>query len=199
MAHDPDERDLGRLWREQKEGGPPMSLAEIRARSHRFERQIRVRNLAEYVAGAFVVFWFARMILADLDLATRAPIDTWTRIGAALLVAGTCYVMYQIHRRGSASSLPGDLGLTSCVEFHRTALVRQRDALAGVKTWYLLPFVPGLVTIFVAGLFAGTERRLPAILGFVITALVFAAIAHANARAARTLQREIDALDEKNR
>ena len=35
----------------------------------------------------------------------------------------------------------------SCLEFHRSELVRQRDLLRSVWWWYLLPFVPGMLLI----------------------------------------------------
>jgi len=39
----------------------------------------------------------------------------------------------------------------SCIDFHRSELMRQHDLLATVWSWYLLPFTPGLV-VFLIGL-----------------------------------------------
>ena len=60
------------------------------------------------------------------------------------MIAGALTVMFELHRRGSARTAPADLGLSTCIDFHRKSLERQRDALRTVWIWYLLPFVPGL-------------------------------------------------------
>jgi hypothetical protein len=40
-------------------------------------------------------------------------------------------------------------GVSTCIEFHRRTLERQRDALRGVGSWYLLPLVPGIAVIMI--------------------------------------------------
>ena len=82
--------------------------------------------------------------------------------------------------------------------FQGAELVRQRDALHDAWLWYVAPFVPGL-RVFMRGMETepagpGAGRRGP----LIHLAMVAAALGVAvwlNRRTARTLQREIDALD----
>ena len=116
--------------------------------------------------------------------------------------------MYELHRRASAEPVSGELGLRSCVEFQHWQLVRQRDALRSVWSWYLLPFLPGMC-VFLCGLFEfvmGIARAagkpfplVAAIAAFSLIAAgigaVFFAIWKLNNWAANKLQVQIDELD----
>ena len=135
--------ELGALWQSQPTEPPRMSPEELRSRMHRFERRIFWRNLREYAAGVVVliVFGYYEWLFPAL----------LQRIGSTLTIAGTLYVMYQLHRRASARISPADAGMKSCLEYHRQELERQRDALRAVWSWYLLPFVPGMA-VFLAGM-----------------------------------------------
>jgi hypothetical protein len=110
---------------------------------HKFERKIFWRNIKEYVAGAIVVAGFGYY-----EWRFPAPL---MRIGSGLIILATFYVLHQLHRRASAEPLPADLGRSTFIEFHRRQLIRQRDAIQSVWSWYLRPFVPGLA-FFLAGL-----------------------------------------------
>jgi hypothetical protein len=106
-------------------------------------------------------------------------------------------VVVSSHPRSSASQA----GM-SVVVFHRVALIRQRDALRSVGTWYLAPFVPGLV-LFVLGRyfqFHAPGRPLPwdrqiILLCAVIAVLISGINWLLNVCGAERLQREIDHLD----
>jgi hypothetical protein len=116
-----------------------------------------------------------------------------TRLGAALVVAGTLVVMWQLNRRASSRVVPADLG-GACLQFQRDELVRQRDALRSVWLWYLVPLLPGLV-VFMWGMQRGSAHHPFEMLvdGFMLA--VFVTIAVINRRAAAKLQRQIDILD----
>jgi len=181
------------MW-QQGSGEPPRFSPE------ELQRTIKRRNLREYVAAALVlaVFAYYSWIFPALLL----------RIGCGLIIAGTGYVIYQLHRRASARPAPADMGFQSCVNFQRSELVRQRDALRGVWSWYLLPFLPGLV-VFLLGLFQFTMQVTkaagrpfpigPAILGYTLVAgcigIIFFVIWLMNRKAAKNLQSQIDDLD----
>ena len=190
MTHEPSQQDMRTLWRNQEMESYPFSLEEIRSQARRFQSQIRWRNLREYLAAVvggvlFVyLFWFRD--------------DTLVRIGVALTVAGALYVCYQLHKRGSVRKLPAELALKTCLEFHRTELVRQRDLLRDVWRWYLLPVVPGFSLIVLADAVSFSSSLWAFALLFlvvVVWAVVFWSIAALNMREARRLQQEIDALD----
>jgi hypothetical protein len=190
----------------QQGSGEPSGFngEELRERMNKFERTIRRRNLREYLAAALVVGVFAYYgwVFPTLLL----------RIGCALLIMGTAYVAYQLHRRASARPAPAEMGLRNCVEFQRSELERQRDALRAVWSWYLLPFLPGMV-IFLIGLFQFTRNvteaagrpfhTIAAVVGFTLVAacvaIVFVVIWQLNRWAAKRLQMQIDDLDQLSR
>ena len=143
MTNEEPSEKIERLWQNQPAEGAHISSEDLRRRMRKFERKIFWRNLREYVAGAIVIAGYAyyEWKLPALLL----------RIGSGLTIAGALLVMFQLHRRASAESPASDLGHSTYVEFHRRELVRQRDALRSVWSWYLLPFVPGLA-VFLGGL-----------------------------------------------
>jgi hypothetical protein len=192
--------NLCHLWRQDSGEPPRFTPEELRSRARNFERTIGRRNLAEYIAAALVivVFGYYAWIFPTLLL----------RIGCFLIILGTVYMVYQLHRRASARPMPADLGLQSCVEFQRAELERQRSALRSVWSWYLLPFLPGM-GVFLVGLFQFAIRTAEAAgrsfqAGIAIAALslvagcvaiVFLVVWRLNRWAARKLQVQIDDLD----
>jgi hypothetical protein len=176
---------------------PVAELCDVPQAAQRFQRRIVWRNLREYAAGAVVTASFGYYISAFHSALIRT--------GCGLVIAGTLFVVFTLHKRGAARTVPSEGELRACVDFHRKELQRQRDLLRGVWLRYLLPFVPGLI-VFRAGIL---ERALgqptaPAHAVAIVTrftlavaacAVVFVGIGKLNQRAADKLQREIDALN----
>lgn len=194
MTNESSSPDIRGVWQSQPTQPPRISRDDLRRRMQKFERRISRRNLREYASGIFV-------IAASAFCEWRLPAPLF-RLGSGLAIAGALYVMFQLHRRASARPAPEDLGLNTCIEFHRQVLARQRDALRGVGSWYLLPLVPGLAVIMV-----GTARNQWAahpdqlghlIMGYGIVAglvaVVFLAVWRLNQRGADRLQDQIDEL-----
>ncbi len=172
-----------------------MSVAEVHAKASSFQSRIRWRNFREYAASAIVVLFFGYRFMQTVD-----PL---IRTGMALIIAGTCYVVWQLHVRGSSSELPKVAGVSSFIDFQRGQLIRQRDMLTHIWSWYLGPFVPGLVLTMVA-IGRANPHHLPNVwlqtaLNLGIVLAVFLAVAWLNKRAARRLQRQIDELDAASR
>ncbi|MCP5111057.1 MAG: hypothetical protein GY953_09500, partial [bacterium] len=117
-----------------------MSVQELSNRASRFQRKIIWRNVREYLAAVVVLGFFGFNLWNTDSVIMRA--------GAALVIAGTLYVVVQLRRRGAAKEVPADLGWRNSIEFHRQELERQRDLLRSIWRWYLLPLVPGMVVIF---------------------------------------------------
>jgi len=182
--------NLKSLWQNQSVEPVQMSLEEIRQKAKRFQKAIRNRNLREYVASAFVFAAFGYFMWRFPEM----------RLACALILAGTVYVLYQLHTKGAAKTVPESLALRTCLEFHRRELQRQRDLLRDVWKWYLLPFVPGLLAFIVLPLLHLPPekwiRTLPVVL---LWAAMFYAIWRLNRRGANKLQRQIDELDSMNR
>ena len=180
-----------------------MTVADIHANAQRFERRARLGNRVEYIACVFVVMSFGFVALG-LHPAFRH--DWLVRSGAGLVLLATLYVAWQLRRRVSIRA-PLESG-ASLVDAYRAALIRRRDALRSILTWYLAPFVPGMLVMF-----AGYWARKPApslspqaahyvtgvihvttVLVVVICALTFFIAWLINQRAADRLQRQIDEL-----
>lgn len=189
--------DMTSVWKNQSLEKVEISLEQLRGKAQKLEKRVWQRNLREYVASAIVVAAFAYYIWLF-----PSPL---VRLGCVLVIAGTLFMVCVLLKKGSARNVPAQMGMRSCVEFHREELLRQRDLLRGVWTWYLLPLVPGLA-LFLAGLFRQTMQQpnasahagaIIATFSFttVVCALVFVGIGKLNQWAARKLQCEIDALD----
>lgn len=184
------------LWQSQPAEPPKLSSEDLRRKMRGSERRIFWRNIREYAAGAFVIaaFGFYEWKLPTLLL----------RIGSGLTIAGTIYVMFQLHRRASVGPAPSDLGLSSCIDFYRRALERQRDALRAVWSWYLLPFIPGF-TVFSIGTALNQRAARPGNLGHLVMGFgilagcvtaVFFGVWKLNQCGAKKLQSQIDELNE---
>jgi hypothetical protein len=194
MNHESASEEMKSLWQSQPTDQPKIRPEDFRRKLDKFERRIFWRNAREYAAGVVVIagFGYYGWKLSGLLV----------HVGAGLIIAGTLIVMYELHRRGSVRSAPADLGLSTCIEFHRKSLERQRDALWTVWTWYLLPFVPGLV-VFEIGSAMMQWKAHPVGLGHLVTrflisggtiAVVFFGVWLLNQWAAGKLQKRIDEL-----
>lgn len=180
------------LWTSQPQEPMDLSLTDIHKRARRFQSRIRRRNYTEYAAALLVIGVFGWMAFLVPNLVVKA--------GATLTALGAVYVSAALHRKGGTSGRMPD-GAQPLAEFHRMELVKQRDALATVWRWYLAPFIPGLL-VFVAGVSFAPETGLPMsarLLQFgsamAIVGLAFAMVGFLNARAVKTLDAEIEALD----
>jgi hypothetical protein len=187
MPNDPGLNDPRNLWQNQDEEGGgkvTITLNDIRTRAARLERRIYWRNMREYGAGVLVVAAFTVQLWRG---------HGWQLAPPLLLIVGTIYVMFQLHRRGGARSLPADAGLRASLDFHLRELGRQRDALHTVWLWYLLPFVPGFVAaLFVKAAESGINARL-IVSGVVLVLLLFGAWG-LNEWTARKIDRRIQEL-----
>src|SRR5262249_41044063 len=118
------------------------------------------------------------------------------RSGFALLIAGMVYTMYQLHRRGAAKSVSASAAVGPSLEFYRSELQRQRDLTNTVWSWYLAPFVPGLVVSAIVSAAHNLHPWHIAVVTFWygLIAALFVFVWRWNARAARCLERMINDL-----
>jgi hypothetical protein len=186
--------DMKNLWQSQPTEPPKIHPEDFRRKMDKFERRIFWRNMREYAAGVVVIVGFGYFGFKLHGLLVR--------VGAGLIVAGALAVMFELHRRGSVRTAPADLGLSTCIDFHRKSLERQRDALRTVWTWYLLPFVPGLAVFEIGSAINQWEAHPVGLEYFVLASLVSPAIIGAvffgiwrlNQWGAGKLQKRIDEL-----
>ena len=164
-----------------------MSLQEIRIQAQQFQNRIHRRNRREYFAGSLTI----ALLLLEISF---LPLSLLIKVALGLFALGTVNLLYGIRKRGTQRPLPADLGLTSCTDFHRLELERQRDAIGSVWRWGLLPMSPG-VLVMTAALYTMPRGGLrAAVVGFILMVLYLSFFAFLNIRGARKLQRKIDAL-----
>ncbi len=203
MPDKPSDFEPQTLWQSQPTEHDPMTVAAIHQKAQVFQAKIRRRNLIEYIAAAVVIVGFAPALVRG---------NWMMHGGAALIMAATAFIVWQLHKRGSAAAVPpvGD----SLVDFHRRELMRQRDALRSIAVWYLAPFVPGM-SLFLIGewfmptapLFLISRWTVPAapnhtvaqhhvalLVTVAFQVLIFLGIWLLNQWGARRLQRRIDEL-----
>ena len=175
--------DIRHAWQASGGDTPLPDLAQLRAGADRFHRLIRRRNAIEYAACLLVVAFFGYGALSG---AIKDPI---AQVGAGLIVLGTVFVAWQLHRRASAVEPPQ--GLMPILVHQRAQLVRQRDALASVGRWYLAPFVPGLTLMILApGIRHGIGTLdAGAWIALAVNLALFGGLWRLNRRSARQLQR----------
>jgi hypothetical protein len=188
--HQPDIDPQG-LWQAQKKEYDAMTLADIHLKARKFESRVQGRNAREYIACGIVIVGFAPALVFGPNWMMRA--------GAALIMLATVYVGWQLHRRASveASPEPGE----SLVDTYRRQLIRQRDALRSIGSWYLAPFAPGMALTLIGIWFRAPKPGVSverAHAGLLIVAVVWIAVCAGiwllNKRGAKLLQKRIDEL-----
>lgn len=181
----PPDHDLKHAWRAQPQTLTALPVAWLEAQVQATRSQIQGRNRREFWAAAAAVPVFGLYLWF---------FPAWaSKLGAALVILASLWVMLQIHRRGANLPLPEDLA-AQALPYQRAQLVRQREALHSVWRWYLAPLLPGLL-LFGAGMYdASLGWGLPLGLDGLVL-LVFGGIHAVNRRAAAQLQPQIEALD----
>lgn len=184
MTESPTNR-MQELWQRQPVEGITMSVEEIRSRATKFEKKIFWRNFREYIAGAIAIVVLGVFFVGAHDLLNRSAF--------ALLIAGMVYVMYQLHRRGAAKTMPTAAAAGPSLAFYCGELKRQRDLTASVWSWYLGPFVPGLVFSAIASASRDLHLQHIAVVTFwyALIAAFFVFVWRLNVRATRCLERMI--------
>jgi hypothetical protein len=178
--------DVRRLWQSDAVDEVRMPVAEVRRKAARFQNKIRMWNAFQYAAGILTIVGYGRLLLGHPSLGGV--------FGILLLIAAPIAGMYLIHEGRSARSLPQDMALNSCLDFHRREVERQRDFL--LRSWrYLLLPVPGMVVLSLqAGSAVPSVRWRGNFELAVIVIVFFLAVTMARRLQARKMQREIEAL-----
>jgi hypothetical protein len=182
---------LRSLWQSMPTDPVVITVQDMRKRATLFEGRIRRRNRVEYIACAFVVAvfsWYATFESSTI---------LWP-IANVLTALAAIFVAFNLHWRGKAAATPDGGTVSSLVDFHCRELVRQRDALRSIGSWYLLPPLPGLVLWFIALWIENAAKGRPVFglaLAFLLCLAVFAVIWLLNLLGAARLQRMIEDLD----
>jgi hypothetical protein len=211
-----DEDELRSLWQQQPvKENHVMSVELLVQRESAFLRLVRLRNAFEYAGGALV-------ILASVLGAVFAPhwvasqfhgwhVPNWPiRLELVLVAASYAIVLYLLRKNGTPlAGPPRTVTLPVHLAHYRSELARQRDLMQRVYVWYGAPLVLPYLFPFVYaaalmhahhGLFVhapgGSITNLDLlVLGLVLTLPVFPLYFQFWRRAAKRVQKKIDALD----
>ncbi len=146
---------------------------------------LKRRDRFELIVCAVIAVASLILAIVLMTVSTEMPIALQAA-GFLLLALGAAFVAFVLVRNGrNRGDTVGEI------------LSRQRDRLASVWAWYVLPFVPGLLVIHVAGFMNAGGNRAFRIFAVAITFLVMAAVIWLNARAARRIDESLAALEKK--
>lgn len=174
--------DLHTLWKNQPTEEIDMNTA-ISGRSKKFQNQLAKLRVREHAAGIVVLLVFTLYFFISTNAIVRA--------GCLLTMVANLYSMWHLEQRlrRTGGAMPG-LG-ESCLAFHRQSLINHRDTLRSVWRWSILPLLPGMV-VFRWGVAVEAGRMDWWTNGAI--AIILLAVYALNVYAARSLQREIEAL-----
>jgi len=194
MKKEEQSDDLQTLWQSQPTDSFQISLADIQQKAAKLRQQIFWRNCREYIAAAIMIPFFGYIFwVQDAQL---------PRVGVVLIIAAIIYMVYQLHQKGSARSIPSEMGSSVCLDLYLKELQRQLNTLRTVWSWYLLPLVPGMI-LYLIGMTipAAISKGLNVLWAILVLtgsalfiALIFYGIYRLNQRAADNLQHQIDEL-----
>ena len=188
MPNKPSPQDMRELWQKQQVETMNIPIEEIQRKAAAFQKRITRRNLREYVACVFVLLAFTWFFAI-----TPKPVP---RIAFGLIIAAAIFVAWQLLTRGTAQTVPADLGGADCLQFHRRELERQRNLLRNIWRWYLGPFIPGMALITALSIVSTPKGKLWFPIVFAgCEVMFFWWTGQINKRAARRLDRQIAEID----
>lgn len=115
-------------------------LALVATRSQRFQRQIRLRDWRELVAGGVVAVMIAPALVRGSAL---------TRVGALIVLAGIGFVAFKLFaaRRLTTRGVDPALPVANALHVELDRVDAQISLLSGVAWWYVTPLLGGSVVL----------------------------------------------------
>ena len=189
MATDNPEGGMKALWQQQAQPAQDVAAIGVRRRAEEIDAKARRRAL---------VFWIS--IVNNIALCAWL---SWalphSRPFVAVFFLAVSFAQIQALTRSVAIMAPADAGLLTSVAFLRTSLERERTFAARAWLWFLVPAGIGELALGAGMLAAGTPGwRVVLPIGAGVAAL-FAFVFIRSRQRGRTLQDEIDILQEDSR
>ncbi|MEL7689643.1 hypothetical protein [Citromicrobium bathyomarinum] len=186
--------NLQTLWHAHAAENAFTQPEDLMNRTSSFERQVRRRNVIEYLAGALVIALTIPMVALFVSIGF-----TGMALSMALVALGVIIVLWNLRRRASAEVRRPEV---ECRTHLLAQYRRQADALRKVPLWYIGPLIPGVLAVYATiGLRAVGQVEAWDIvrnLGIPLAATLafFGFVIWLNLRAARKLAEQAKALDE---
>ena len=191
MTNESSPNDTRIVWQNQKPEGIRMSAEEIRRKAVRFERKVFWENTLNYLVGLVGVAFLSFLLAWH-----RFPTNVLFRLAFGWVVVALLYVLWQLHQRSPFRRVPAEMGIVSCLAFHRKELERRRDYHRRYWRLVLVPMIPVWPVLMVA--FVQLHpRHLGLLLAAVNVSAVFILLTFwgQSRWAAHMLQHQIDELD----
>ena len=194
MTNESPPNDMRNVWQNQKPEGIRMSVEEIRRKAMKLQRKIFWENALSYLIGLGGVAYLSFCLMGH-----RFPKTALFRLGLGLILIAILYMLWQTHKRSPSRRVPAEIGLVSCLDFHRQELERRRDFHRSVWRWGLGPAIPGVVLLLVAlarihpNYAPHPGWNLAGVIAVSVLLYIYASVQSAGR--ARKLQGEIDELD----
>lgn len=185
------------LWKGQQMTPQTLTPQMLETRARHLDDRIGRRNKFEYIAGGLAI---AGSLLIGGWLLLGGPVgqpDLMVGGGFVALAIGALIAMVQLRLKTGGARVPD--GSQSTIGGYRAELVRQRDALRSVFSWYIAPFLPGFLLIYGASFLDGEAAPWLVLAPAIITAAFLAWVVRANLRAAACIDDEISELDRQGR
>ena len=185
---------LRALWQRQSGSSFSMEPDELQRRLSRLQADLRDVKIVVYALCPGMATWFAYWLIS-----TSQPIIT--RIGLLLTILGMNFWVgqYWLYNRDRKKALVNSdaAGQTSCLEFYRAELVRERDFNRGGWLW------SRLLAMFGGLFFMGWEPlshwtgggNAPRIVNLIVVSILAILAVSLSYRKSRKLQQQIDAVD----
>jgi hypothetical protein len=185
---------LRALWQKQSGSSFSMEPDEIQRRLSRIQADLRDGKILVYTLCPGIAIWFAYC----LTFTTQAIV---TRVGLLLSILGMNFWvgLVWLYNRDRQNALANSdaAGQTSCVEFYRAELVRQRNFNRGAWFWSrLLALFAGLFFTMWEPLHLGArDSNAPRVVNLIVISILAILAVWLSYRSSRKLQQQIDAID----
>ena len=186
--------DLQTIWQAEGTVDSFTKPEDLMKRTTKFERTIRRRNIVEYAAGGVAAVGSVAMAVMFAGLG-----EYGIAVSMALVALGAIVVMWNLHSRASTGKPDPE---ADCRGHLVAQYRRQAEALRKVPLWYIGPLLPGVLGVYATMAFKAAGRAdvwdilggIGQPLGF--TLAFFAFVIWLNLRAARTLARKAEELEQ---
>lgn len=183
---DTNDDPLKTLWQSQSTEVPSMPISYVRHRADELEKSLRFRSVLEQSA-CLVGLVFCAVIIGFED-------ESWKKLGAAMLLLGTSYALFQWRRRTASKAAEKFEVASAGLAFYKRELELRRDIHRTAWRWYGLPiFLPGAAFLILGMIYGDVPANEPwLVIGLVVVSVILS-FAYERRQAAK-FQREIDAL-----
>ncbi|WP_417584091.1 hypothetical protein [Pelagibacterium sp.] len=181
------------LWTEQDTSVQEFTPEVLARSAAALDARVRKRNMLEYIAAGAVIVVCVIVSAITIAAGISDGAEGIALGGMIALAVGAAVVAWQLHARTGQPRAAS--GQETTLDAMRGELVRQRDALKAIWSWYLLPFAPGLILIYGADFFRPEANPALSLGLLVASAGLGLFVGWINHMAARQIDTEIRRID----